>query len=217
MIKLFKLAHCVEVSEIGTYPQVQIDWPWDVDYRGERSYIQTPLRGPVRHDIVFPRFTLEKVAKTNDWVGDGGGVGMYYWMISTKLYEIVKTFKMDEHQYFPAPVHTPKGIVDYHLIYFPWPRGDDFIDWEKSTFQRVTASGERTVLQFENSKARNLARDAHEIQIESIVLHPEKMIFDTFRFRSFHSGFYVSERLKNAMEAAGMTGILYEVPEWRPG
>lgn len=216
MIKFFKLAHCVEISEIGMYPQVKIDWPWDVDYRGERSYIQTPLRGPARQDIVFPRFKLERAAKANDWVGDGGGVGMYYWMISKRLYDLVKTFNIDEYQYFPAPVHTPKSIVDYHLIYFPWPRGDDFIDWEKSTFRRVTPNGEGEIEQFNNTKERQLAKNKHELQTVQLVLNVEKITMDAFRFMGFETGFYVSERLKNAMEAAGMTGIVYEVPEWLP-
>ena len=215
MINLFKLRQSVDASVIGVFPQVGERWPWSADRWGADSYTMTPLKGPIEFEIIFPHFVLEDGAKLTDWVSTPN-VDRNYLMVSTRLMDLLKEYRLDEYQYFPAPVHTPKGIVDYHLIYFPWPRGDDFIDWEKSTFLRVTASGERTILQFEHSKARNLARDAHEIQIEKMVLHPEKMTYDAFRFRSFHSGFYVSERLKNAMEAAGMTGIVYEVPEWLP-
>ena len=216
MIKLFKLAHCAQIPVIGYYPQIEIDWPWDVDYRGERSYIQTPLSGPVRQDIVFPRFKLAKLAKANDWVGDGGGVGRKYWMISTRLYDLIQTFSIDEYQYFPAPVHTLNGVVDYHLIYFLWPRGDDFINWERSVFRRTLPSGNNQSEQFANTKERQFAKDEHELQIVDLVLNTEKITVDIFHFKGFETGFYVSERLKNAMEADGMTGIEYEIPEWLP-
>ncbi|MCC6280694.1 MAG: hypothetical protein IT262_08845 [Saprospiraceae bacterium] len=215
MMKLFKLEQSVEGPIIGDFPQVQEKWPWLTDRWGENSYTMTPLKGRIEFDIVFPYFELAKRAKLTDWVS-AVNVDRNYLMVSTRLLALLKGFVLDEYQYFPVPVHTPNKIVDYHLIYFPWPRQDDFINWEKSTFRRITKSGENILLQFENAKARNLAKDAHEIQIEKIIINTNKITMDVFRFRSFHLGFYVSERLKNAMESAGMTGIVYEIPEWLP-
>ena len=88
MINFFKLAHNVEIAEIGFYPQIETSWPWPVDYWGERGFVNTPLRGRVREDVVFPKFRLARQAKPNDWVGDGGGIEIMYWLISAKLHHI---------------------------------------------------------------------------------------------------------------------------------
>lgn len=214
MIVLFKINHSVEIPEVGTQPQVQTKWLGPTDFWAPNSYTMTPLKGPIEFDIVFPVFEIAKYAELTDWVGVGGGITINYLMVSTRLFDLLKTFQMDEYQYFPAPIQTPHGIVDYHLIYFPWPREDDFIDWPKSTFRRVTASGDSFLVQFNNTKERQFAKNAHELQIDNIVVRTEQVTMDVFRFAMYELGFYVSARLKEAMIANGMTGIRYERAEW---
>ncbi len=213
MIELFKLQHSTEAGVIGSIPQVDIHWPGPTDYWAPNSYTMTPLKGPIEFDIVFPEFKISKYGKLTDWVSVLN-INRNYLMVTTRLYDLLRTFVMDEYQYFPAPVQTPQETVDYHLIYFPWPRSDDFIDWPKSTFRRVTPSGDSFLVQFENTKERQLIKDAHEIQIENIVVRTELITIDVFRFRGFERGFYVSARLKEAMVERGMTGIRYERTEW---
>ncbi len=213
MKSFFKLKHSVEIPEVGTQPQIQTSWPGPTDYWAPDSYTNTPLKGKIDFVIVFPEFEIDELAKLTDWVG-AVNINRNYLMISTRFYELLKAFQMDEYQHFPAPVKTPGGMVDYHLIYFPYPRGDDFINWEKSLFKRVTPDGRHSVISFANSKERQLASDAHEIQTEKIVVRWEKVTMDIFRFRAFEAGFYVSEQLKQAMENRGMTGIRYEKTSW---
>lgn len=210
MIELFKLRHSVELSEVGTFPQVEIEWTGPTDFWASTSYTSTPLNGYVKDDIVFPKFKLSNLGKLNDWVGDNGGVGMNYFMISTKLLELLKSFQMDEFQHFPAPVQTKHGIVNYHLIYFPWPRGDDYIDWSKTTFHRKDSTGKMSFVQFQNTKERQLAKDAHEIETDRLVVHAHRITMDVFRFRGFETGVYVSKRLREAILSAGITGIKFE-------
>ncbi len=210
----YKINHSVTISEVGTQPQVDTQWVGPTDFWGVNSYTHTPLVGPIDFAIVFPSFHLSQLAKITDWFGDGGGISMNYFMVSARLYSLLQTYQMDEYQYFPAPVNTPGGIVDYHLIYFPYPREDDFIDWGHSLFRRITPSGESRLIQFSNSKERQLARDAHEIHTEKLIVHLEKIKVDIFRFKRFESGFYISEQLKAAMESKGMTGIRYEKVAW---
>ena len=211
MINVFKLA--VDASVVGVYPQVGERWPWSADRWGPDSYTMTPLKGPIEFEIIFPHFVLEDGAKLTDWVSTPN-VDRNYLMVSTRLMDLLKEYRLDEYQYFPAPVHTPKGIVDYHLIYFPWPRQDDFIDWEKSLFKEDN-EGVSVELRFQESR-RFLMENNDNTKMKEAVIFPDKITMDVFRFTNYRSGFYVSERLKNAMEAAGMTGILYEVPEWLP-
>jgi hypothetical protein len=216
MLKLFKLAHNLEIAEIGYYPQVEISWPWSIDYWGERSFVNTPLSGSVREDVVFPRFNLASQAKANDWVGNGAALEISYLFVSTRLYELMRSFQMDNHQQFPVPVETSVDTLGYHLIYFLWPRSDDFIDWQNTIFQRTSASGETNLEQFNNTRERQFAKNNYELSMYQPGIHSEKITCDAFRFGGYDMGFYVSERLKNAMESAGMTGIVYEVPEWLP-
>src|SRR5262245_21144027 len=141
MIEIFKMSHSVEASEVGNFPQVEEKWLGPGDYQDSGSYSRTPLKGPINFDIIFPKFEIARDGKLTDWAGSLN-INRNYLMITTRLYDLLKTFQMDEYQYFPAPVHTPNRIVDYHLIYFPWPRGDDFIDWQRSTFRRIAPSGD---------------------------------------------------------------------------
>ncbi len=214
MMKLFKLEQSVEGPIIGDFPQVQEKWPWPMDRWGENSYAMTPLKGPIEFDIIFPYFELAKRAKLTDWVS-AVNVDRNYFMVSTRLLALLKGFVWDEYQYFPVPVHTPNEIVDYHLIYFPWPRQDEYIDWKSSIFQHIVPSGAIEEIQFENS-GRYLMEHTDDVKMEKAVIFSENITLDLFRFKNYNSGFYVSERLKNAMEAAGMTGIVYEIPEWLP-
>ncbi len=214
-MKLYKLKQSVNASTIGVFPQVGEKWPWPTDRWGSDSYTMTPLKGPIEFKIIFPQFILEEGAKLTDWVSTVN-IQRNYLMVSTRMMDLLKEFILDEYQYFPVPIHTPKSIVDYHLIYFPWPRGDDFIDWGNTIFQRTTDSGVITLERFGNTRERQFAKNKHELSMYQPMLYEEKITCDVFRFLGYDSGFYVSERLKNAMEAAGMTGIVYEVPEWLP-
>ncbi len=211
MINVFKLAF--DPSAVGVYPQVGERWPWATDRSGPDSYTMTPLKGHITFNIIFPHFVLEDGAKLTDWVS-ATNINRNYWMVSTRLMELLKKYHLDEYQYFPAPVHTPTGIVGYHLIYFPWPRQDDFIDWEKSLFKEDN-QGISVELKFPESR-KYLMENNDNTKMKEAVIFPDKITMDVFRFTNYRSGFYVSERLKNAMEAAGMTGIVYEVPEWLP-
>lgn len=212
-MKLFKLKKSVDASVIGVFPQVGERWPWPTDRWGADSYTMTPLKGYIEFKIIFPYFELEKGAKLTDWVSTVN-VDRNYLMVSTKLVDLLHTFILDEKQDFPALVHTPEGITKYHLVYFPWPRQDDFIDWKKSVFEKNPEDGAFGI-QFEDSR-NYLMQHNENTKIKDIVIFPERITCDVFRFTNYQSGFYVSERLKNAMETAGMTGIEYEVPEWLP-
>ena len=213
MIKLFKINHSVEASEIGCFPQVQEKWLGPTDFWAANSYTMTPLKGLIEFAIIFPKFEIARHSKLTDWVSSVN-IDANYLMATTRFYDLLKSFVMDEYQHFPAPVHTPQGVIDYHLIYFPWPHSDDFIDWQKSTFRRTTPDGDNFLVQFENTKERLLTKDAHEIQIENIVVRTELITMDIFRFKGFETGFYVSAKLKEAMVANGMTGIRYEQAGW---
>lgn len=159
MLKLFKLAHNAEIAEIGYYPQVEVSWPWSIDYWGERSFVNTPLSGSVRDDVVFPKFNLASRAKANDWVGNGAALEINYLFISDRLYELMRSFQMDEYQQFPVSVEAQGNTLDYHLVYFLWPRSDDYIDWQNTIFQRTTGSGETNFEQFKNTRERQFAKN----------------------------------------------------------
>lgn len=213
MIELFKMNRSVEVSEIGRFPQVEQRWIDPVDYWAPNSFAMTPLQGSINFDIIFPVFEAAQSAKLTDWVSTVN-IDRNYLMVTTRFYRLLQSFKMDEYQHFPTQIRTHEGILNYNLIYFPWPRGDDFIDWERSTFHRITANGDCILMQFKNVKERQLAIDSHEIRIEKLLIHTEKITMDIFRFKGFEDGYYVTRRLKDSIETNGMTGIRFEKAKW---
>lgn len=214
MINFYKLECSTEKEEIGWYPQLKSLWIASTDYWGPESYTNTPLEGRIGFDIVFPKFDLEENAKLTDYVSTGALTGDFF-VISDRLLTIFQGFKMDEYQHFPIEVGTPDGSVSYNIIYFPFPRTNDIIDWRSSIFKRMLPNGEVAIEFFENARSYNLAKNIHELQAEKLVIHAPKLaLFDIFRLKWYKSGIYISERLKLAMEESRITGVRFEEAEW---
>ncbi|MBK8966682.1 MAG: hypothetical protein IPM36_08360 [Lewinellaceae bacterium] len=108
-------------------------------------------------------------------------------------------------------VHTPHGVIDYYLIYLNTPRDDEFFDWENCSFYDVNDSERRTfkvktALEYYDSANGKVLKPRADFN------KPGQPKFDLFRFYYYISGgwFYVSERLKEAIMDAKLTGIQFD-------
>ena len=217
MIEIFKIKTSVESAIIGTFPQIEEKWLGPTNFWGENSYTKTPLQGPIEFQIIFPQFRLSPRGRLTDFVSSVN-VQRNYLFISDKLWAIIRKFELDEHQQFDVPVYVNGKTHDFHLIYFPWPRSDDFIDWKESSFFQIDESGGQFIKAFENTRDYQFNNRPNDLIVRKnqITLFEDKIKWDVFRFTNFDSGFFVSKRLKEAMESAEITGVVYEPAIWMP-
>jgi hypothetical protein len=210
MTKYYKLTYSAAVAEIGDYPQVQIRWPWTSDYWGKESYTNTAHSGRIEYDIVFPEMYLAPRGKITDMPAIIG-LDMLFLVVSTRFLALLQQFHMDEYQCFSRPIALQDGSETFHILFFPWPREDEYIDWSNSSFWQQVDGGEQKIVRFENAVAWMYARKQTPKEIKT---HEERFQYDIFRFMYYQRGFYVSEALKQAIEAARLTGMWFEDPEW---
>ncbi len=207
MIEIFKLSNSAVIREIGyEFPQIDTEWWEGVDYWGPESVSNTPLEGVISFKVIFPKFTLKENAKLTDMLSSHNIIK--YLMVSERLFLLFKEFKMDDFQYFVEKVQTPQGSIDYYLVYLTTPRDTDFFDWENCVFYDVN-DPERKTFSVPDAKAYYKATAGKVLKPDRIVVKPNQPAFDLFRCRFFEGGnrFYISSQLKNAMEAAKITGI----------
>lgn len=141
-------------------------------------------------------------------------------VINSKFYNILLQFVLDEYQVFPAMVHYRKKDYPYHFIHFVGD-GNRFVDFNKSSFELhglETGTGVEPIhvdsyeayVQKDNiainsiPKTRIVARDLFFIEEPGI---------DFFRLYRLRFEYFVSERLKNELEAQQVTGIMFSEVE----
>jgi len=209
MIEVFFLTHANTKDEIGCYPQLKEDWT-NVEYWGTTSINSTPLEGHIPFRISCPKFILEKQAKLTDKISSVAESCKMI-MISERLFRLFTEFKMDAHQYFVEKVIAPDGEIDYYLIYLPYPRDDEFFNWEHCLFYDFH-DPEKKIFSVADAREYYKAKNGKILKPERLVVRDGQPAFDLFRCRFYDGGtrFYVSSRLKQAMEAAGITGVRFE-------
>ena len=208
MIEVFFLTHANTKDEIGCYPQLKEDWT-NVEYWGTTSINSTPLEGHIPFRISCPKFILERQAILTDKIISNNT--SRYLMISERLFRLFTEFKMDAHQYFVEKVIAPDGEIDYYLIYLPYPRDDEFFNWEHCLFYDFH-DPEKKIFSVADAREYYKAHNGKILKPERLVVRDGQPAFDLFRCRFYSGGtrFYASSRLKQAMEAAGITGVRFE-------
>lgn len=141
-------------------------------------------------------------------------------IIDSKFLNTLLEFTVDEYQVFPATVRYRKKDYPYHFFHFVGD-GNRFVDFEKSEF---ILSG---VLNDAGEASVSLASYEIYLQLDQQVtqaappmrVKASKLVFlensdvDFFRLYRLRYEYFVSERLKSALEAANIKGVKYEVVE----
>lgn len=214
----FKLANSNMAPEIGASPQVATserttngngDWRWIL-----------PADGPIAVLPQFPRFFLEKRAKPTDLLSSSPTSG--YEMISATFYAFMQKFIMDEHQAYPIEViryGNKSEKYDYFLMRFCHSQSGGFVDWERSVWAHVVGVMSDDIIQeikFASIEEcldfkRSVFDKNERIDPHQFFLKTEAIDLDIFCLRALGgaAGVYVSERLKNAIEAEKITGCQF--------
>lgn len=139
-------------------------------------------------------------------------------LMSERLRAVFLNFKIDAYKFYPAVVTKREKKMDYYLLYTISKRSLD-INLQKSEFYLVNHRGEPLeTVRFSSIEelgdyTREAVNNVNYVRIKQVVF---KKTFDKeldfFCFSIFNFNYIISERLKQAIEAIGATGIkFYEI------
>ena len=140
-------------------------------------------------------------------------------VVSEAFKKVLERFNLPQHRFFPARVVNSRGNdVEYQYYLFRVVEyQNQCIDFDKSEFCFYDGNDLGDV---EIQRAQDIedVLDAGGLGVgvgifpRFITLFP-KAQYDIFSFRRF-AGYHVSERLKNAIDSVGLTGIRFEKPSF---
>lgn len=210
----YKLEHSTSIPEIGLYPQAQLEMSRKVYDEKALFHLDIPSEGRIQ-PFSPARFILEKGAKMIDYlaiVPKGGDLKM----LSPRLYELLQLFQIDEFQSFPTELVNKGSHYPYHLIHLVCFRNRDYIDWEQTVFGHTTNMWRELIaeLQFQDYDAFTSFRRAafsnnEHLIVRKLVLREDVIDKDLFRLLFVSTGFYVSQRLKDALQAENISGCKF--------
>jgi hypothetical protein len=162
-----------------------------------------------------PDFKITHKGKVTDYIFSN--LDMFGFLISHELWEIISSFKISEHQRFDVNV-IKRGKVYKNYHYIHWEKNESvfkYIDWEHSILHKYYNSKEKLELMHFNSykelevSYQRLSETNNQI---GGVLSLKNLDYDliNFRYSYFPQGVVCSEKCKEALENAKLTGFMFE-------
>lgn len=213
---------------IGKFPQLEKMFD---GYHGQYRYEAWGLLSPRRHSPMekVTGFKLYYHAKVIDWIAaaqilpDAG-------LFSKRFFDLLQNYRCMDSIVVDAEVNHHSKTYPYKFVHFP-NSYHHFVDYSRSTFFTKDGSGHirdnsfRDVLEYKNciknlddhNKILELSKDYHSFQylkMKELYLDQSKINLDFFRFsRTGPLAWVVSAKLKEAIESAGMTGMVFTPAE----
>ena len=167
-------------------------------------------------DIPVLKAKLERRAKITDVLSDNTIVATGI-TVNKKVREIFDNHHLMEHKYYPIEVEAKGNLLYYDFLHvYDEKNINNYIDFNKSSFVRSGLTIERspiTLKSYEDYLSKKGEYGVcNGIKIVEIVLTDKfDKNLDMFTFSPLGGGLhlYISERLKNALEANNVSGIEY--------
>lgn len=218
-MKYYRLENEYRKEIVGPYPQSE-GMADDYNYQKENSVWNIYYDNPIVPDL--DAIKLTKGANLTDMLSVVSISRMAGKIVSEKFRDLTLEFSLPQHQFYEAKVVDYKNSLITEKKYFLFrllEYQNRCINFDRSEFfiyQRgvgeidsITIYG---VEDLEKSPGDDGLGVGEFIKPRFISLELEKT-FDIFSFRHI-AGFFVSERLKNAIESVGLTGMRFEELEF---
>ncbi|MEM0578272.1 hypothetical protein [Flavobacterium polysaccharolyticum] len=217
-MKYYRLRHSLEKKELGHYTQIQ-KTIWDGRPFDKGSFAMHLLFDPIPTHPAIPTLEFYKSAKTTSLI-QMVEIGLtLYLTINDTFLEFLKPYC--NGSFHTWKIKATKKEVDYtYYIFYLDEYKSDFINYEKSIFKLFESLGAFQYKDLDQEikitsdvdyldKRRNYG--FFELQPVKIVLNTSKLEIDFFRCaHNGMTGYYVSERLKQAILDNGFTGMRFE-------
>lgn len=190
-------------------------------YAGDIQKEFMPYEGYIDFDFALPQPILEDKAKLTSYLNV---VMIPSWLLilNQDLINFLNSFNVDRYQSWQLEVlHKKETIYDYHLFILNYPKQREMLVFDKSEFYIGSYSdyqfkGDQvSISSYEDylSKKELLSVENPDLFLKHdlLTIDVTSISDDFFRLiNAPYSGYYVSERLKNAIEDEGFTGMTFQ-------
>ncbi len=216
-MKFFKLDYSLDKKIIGR-AEGEKSCLFDGYRFSEDSFSNQGLFGPVVGNPALPMPIMHKSVKMTDFIGLVAMLPEYL-IITEKFLDFLIPHFNTSYQTWKIGIKKGDINYEYYILHLDYPKSD-FINYNKSIFklfelidghefkelnQEIKITSDIDYL----DKCRNYGFG--ELQPTKIVLNTSNQEIDFFRCaHNGMAGYYVSERLKQAILENGFTGIRFE-------
>lgn len=156
-------------------------------------------------------------AKLTDFVSNGFSFELF--IISKRVKKVLEKFHLCPHQFYPLGLYKRKVKYDYYLLKIA-SNYIDYVDFPKTTFIEFNFVGSKVFGDVSVNSKEELYQKREEVKARkgtSQTIWGNRIVMsdlfdkelDFFSITRIDAKLYVSERLKNAIEAEGLTGWIF--------
>ncbi|MFC4636596.1 hypothetical protein ACFO3O_22015 [Dokdonia ponticola] len=214
-MKFYKLSNSIDHTITGNYPQGQKSIvPGNI----EQLYGVTV---PDNEGLILPELLLENKTIITDFIQVVTVSPAFFLIINDKLRSILSAFSIGRVNSFAIKMHHLKKIIDSHYIFYLLESKEDLcVDYSKSSFFIGKLKDYKYVgetITIDNSIDYRIIKE--KLLSKNLYLKSKELHFnfsnikdDLIRIMNvpFGSGYYISERLKEAIESNNLTGMSFK-------
>ncbi|MBN8833542.1 MAG: hypothetical protein ABS68_00815 [Niastella sp. SCN 39-18] len=215
-MKYYRIGHSVKEKEIGKFPQIK-EGKYMFNVKDER-YIGNSKYYLKKIDFspLVPDLVLWKSAKPTDLLSANALGIIFGFVISNKLKEIFEKYNTDTVQFFKIDLYKKNILLDNYWFMKYCNISNEHINfsdseiWEvENSFTKVKRKNVTDYNDFIEAKEKfSYPRSLHIFKIR-INENTDKSFFVLSNIEGGY-GLFVSENLKNKIENAGCTGIIFK-------
>jgi len=223
-MKFYRLFHSIDAKVVGTADNQISELIAPTTINSPKSLMSLEFK-PAQRDTEVPKGVLHKKAKLVDMIPDPQRSLFYY--ISDKLRHILAAGICVGVEFLPTNLIVKGQELDYWVLN-PYQTDYPFLDMERSEFvyadlmtdvvlRKATFKTAQEFLQTwketkEKNRALNIPFEKREtLHIHTIAIRPDSDV-DFFSLRPVShgwNGYFVSENMKEKIEAAECTGMVF--------
>lgn len=211
----YKLRNTIDIKQIGKYPQSVL--PKSIGNIRELGYDNKRI-----NNLLLPEPVLHAKAKLTTYLQIDIIDSFRFLVIQNRFLNLLKEYELGPYQSWTLNIeHNDSIVKDYSLFYLVNMIEDSLIDFSKSELligklgDWKDPSIRKKIKVDDYQHYYNLlevlkeSKDNSEIRYDKLVFDLSKTKLDMFRLgnNSLLLGYFVSERLKNAIEAESFTGL----------
>lgn len=215
-MKYYILRHNgLNIKETGTQFQSVTGIAGDI----QQDFI--PFEGEINFPFKLPEPFLEKKAKLTTLI-NAMLVPDWFLIFKKHFIEFLSDFNIDNFQNWNLNIHQNNKIInDYHLFYIPKTCQHQLINFDKSLFEInsdwIIRNTTGEIIRFSNYESYLKELKKHNtppyLLANNLVLDFSKQKNDIIRLINMPMtgfGYYISEKLKQAIENEGFTGFSFQ-------
>lgn len=220
-MRYYKLTGSIEIDEIGYYPQDDgkiIDIASLGGIFGDSSL---GAFGEIDKIEKLPELYLAPKAKATSYIKNTA-LSSWFLILKSDFIHFLKDFEISNYQFWQVNVHYKKQILtDYSLFHLSYPSQEKFVDFSNCNFfignikDRQYKGDDIKIVDYIDylNKRDAISKEGLLLKCNHLVFNIKDVKKDLIRLIQtpiIGGGYFVSEHLKEAIEARGFTGMNFK-------